>query len=184
MSILPQLYVPTAVEIQTVAASAKRRHPALAGRIDKAAEILASGSLQLDPIAWDKCQVARWRIASQSGNGSYVVTSGTCPCQDKRTQWCKHAIATQLYSKVVTNNLNVDIRGREIDLGILPDGSFNCYAKGLGVVHLRKVGPAYIFADAASMVRYSIWLAKRSVNWAAPKPTLVWAGHSVTLAAA
>ena len=155
------LYTPTVEEINSVVASAKRRHPALASRIDKAAEILLSGSLQLDVTAWDVRPVARFRVASQSGNGAYVVVGLQCPCQDKRATFCKHVIATQLYMKILANRANTDIRSFDIELGILPDGTFNAWAKGMGYVQMKRAGSAYIFTDAASMVRYSLWLAKR-----------------------
>jgi hypothetical protein len=161
----PLLYQPTAEEVEKVAASAKRRHPELASRIDKAADIIASGSLQLEALGWKRAQLARWRIASQSHGGAYVVTTCGCPCQDNRapvvahSRRCKHTIAVSLYLKVLANHLNANIRAREIDLGILPDGTFNAYAKGMGIVHLRKLGSAYVFVDMASAVRFSMWLA-------------------------
>lgn len=168
------LFQPTISEIEKVAASAKRRHPECASRIDKAADIIASGSLQLEALGWKRAQLARWRIASQSGNGAYVVTSSGCPCRDSRApivargRRCKHTIAVSLYMKVLANHLNANIRAREIDLGILPDGTFNAYAKGLGIVHLRKLGTAYVFTRMESAIRYSMWLAARqpiAVEW-------------------
>lgn len=156
----PQLYQPTDAEISAVTTSAKHRHPELATRADKAAVIIAAG-LQLDATAWERGQLARWRIASQSGNGAYVVCGTSCPCQDKRAPYCKHSIAVALLLKVLANRINVCIRVREIELGILPDGTFNAYAPKLGHVHMYKVGSAYAFSDAASAVRYSMWTAKR-----------------------
>lgn len=170
----PLLYQPTSSEIAKVAASAKHRHPELATRIAKAADIITGGSLQLETVGWKRAQLARWRISSQSNNGAYVVTSSGCPCRDSRApivargRRCKHVIAVSLYAKILANRFNADIRAREIDLGILPDGTFNAYAKGLGIVHLRKLGTAYVFVDMASAIRYSMWLAARqpiAVEW-------------------
>lgn len=162
---LPQLYRPTPNEITSVVTSAKGRHPELATRLDKAAEIILSGGLQLDAVAWERGQLARWRVASQSGKGAYVVTSDHCPCGDSRcngVSYCKHSIAAHLYMKVLCNRVNVTIRNRDIDLGILEDSSFHAYAKGLGIVHMKKVGTAYAFVDAASAVRFSMWLAAQT----------------------
>lgn len=186
---LPQLYQPSAVEILNVAASAKRRHPDCASRIDKAGEIISTGNLTLDAVAWEVRQLARWHVKSQSGNGSYIITSLSCPCRDSRapfthhTRCCKHSISVALYTKILANRFNDDVRSRNIDLGICVDGTFNAYARRLGFVHVRKVGTAYVFADAASAVRYSLWLAAQQTV-AMPTPTLVWAGHSVSLVAA
>jgi hypothetical protein len=122
--------------------------------------------LQLDALAWDLRQLARWKIASQSHAGAYIVYGLACPCEDSRAKQhdgaklCKHVIAVANYLKILRCHLNADIRGREMDLGILPDGTFNAYAKGMGHVHLCKRGTTYDFADAASAVRYSLWLAK------------------------
>lgn len=157
---LPQLYAPSAAEITAVANSAKCRHPHLASRIDKAAELLTTGALQLDAAAWDVRQLVRWKVASQSGKGSYVVCGTSCPCQDKRTPHCKHAIAVTLLLKILNNRINADIRARDIDLGILPDHTFNAYANRLGMVHLRKLGMSYTFCDSASAVRFSMWAAR------------------------
>jgi hypothetical protein len=170
---LPQLYNPTGAEILGVTASAKRRHPHMATRIDKAQAILTAG-LQLEPVAWEVRNVARWRIASQSHGGAYIVNGQCCPCQDSRAphvgheRRCKHSIAVNFYTKILTNHFNADVRARGIDLGILPDATFNAYAKGMGHVHVRRLGTAYVFCDAASMVRYSIWLAAQqpvAVEW-------------------
>lgn len=160
----PSLYHPTTPEIAHVTASAKRRHPECASRLDKAADILSAG-LSLEPVAWQKRNVVHWHIASQSHGGAYIVAGTHCPCQDSRAphvcngRFCKHSIAVSLYMKVLCNRLNDSIQAREIDLGICVDGTFNAYAKGLGFVHVRKMGSAYIFADMASAVRYSLWLA-------------------------
>ena len=169
MNSLPQitLYAPTSTEIAKVVASAARRHPQLASRLSKAQDIL-SGGLQLEPTAWQLRNVARFRIASQSNRGAYNVTTSGCGCQDKRVQYCKHAAAVNLYMKILANRLNADIRNREIDLGVLPDGTLNCYAPRMGHVHVRKVAGAYVFCDAASAIRYSLHLAARqpiSVEW-------------------
>ena len=167
------LYRPTIAETERVAESAKHRHPAMAARIDKAATIL-DGDLELDQLAWDKRNVARWKVSSQSHAGAYVVCGLHCPCQDSRaqvinhTRFCKHAIAVAMYQKILRNRFNADVRAREIDLGILPDGTFNAYATRLGMVHVRKVAGVYLFCDAASAVRYSIWLAAQqpvAVEW-------------------
>jgi hypothetical protein len=168
--IVPQLYAPSPVEIMSAAASAKRRHPALASRIDKAAAMLLDGSLQLNELAWSKCQLVQWRVASQTGKGAYVIINRACPCRDSRhndTSYCKHEIAANLLMKVLRNRFNADIRAREIDLGILPDGTFNAWAPKLGIVAARKLGTVYTFADDASAIRYSIWLAAQpvAVEW-------------------
>lgn len=163
---LPQitLYQPTTIEISKVAQSAQRRHPECASRIDKAADILAAG-LTLEPVAWEKRNVPHWRIASQSNGGAYIVTACGCPCQDSkapvvaRGRRCKHVIAVSLYLKVLSNRFNATVQAREIDLGILPDGTFNAFAPRMGHVHVRKVGSAYVFCDMASAVRFSMWLA-------------------------
>lgn len=174
---LPQLFQPSSVEIQTVAASAKRRHPELSSRIDKAAGILTTGGLQLRQEAWELRSVPQWRINSQSHGGAYVVCGLQCPCQDKRVKFCKHAIAVSLYMKILANRLNQDIRRFDVELGILPDRTFTTYAKGLGICTLKKVGTAYTFTDPASAVRYAMYLAKREaakaipVNW--PQPVAV-----------
>lgn len=164
------IYVPTEAEIVHVTTSAARRHPELASRIEKAAAILLDGALQLDALAWDVCQVARWKVASQSGKGAYVIVNGGCPCYDARINGaahCKHGIAVASYMKILRNHLNSNIQVREIDLGIVPDGTFNAWAKGLGHVHVRKNGATYDFCNAASAVRYSIWLAAQpvAVEW-------------------
>ena len=169
------LYQPTASEIAHAVASAAHRHPELASRLDKAATLLVDGSLQLDTLAWNMRQLPRWKIASQSGKGSYVVCNGACPCGDSRlngASHCKHAIAVALLAKVLRNRLNATIGAREIDLGILPNGEFNAWAKGMGMVQVRRNGCTYDFVDAASMVRFSLWLAAQqpvAVEW----PTLV-----------
>lgn len=142
------MYQPTAGEIAHVTASAARRHPQLASRIDKAADILTAG-LQLEPVAWEVRNVVHWRIASQSYKGAYII-------------------AVAAYMKVLANRFNADVRARAIDLGILPDGTFNAYAKRLGIVHIRKIGSAYTFADQASAVRYSLWLAAQPVAVGVP----------------
>lgn len=166
---LPQLYVPSVTEIMHAANSAKRRHPELAARISKAADILVTGSLQLDAVAWQKCQLARWRVASQSGKGTYVVSSGHCPCEDshRHGENCKHSIALALYSKILRNHVNADIRARQIDLGILETGEFHAYAKRLGIVDMKRDGMTYTFCNAASAVRYSMWAATQpvAVEW-------------------
>lgn len=180
---LPQL----ALYRPTIAESAKRRHPAFAARIEKASTIL-DGDLQLDQLAWDMRNVVRWRIASQSHSGAYIVCGLHCPCQDSRaqvvgnTRFCKHAIAVALYMKLLRNHFNGDVRRREIDLGILPDGPFNAYAPKLGICHIRKNGTTYDFADSASAVRYAIWVAAEQ---AAPQGLPVeWpVAHSVAVAA-
>jgi hypothetical protein len=47
--------------------------------------------------------VVRWRIASQSHGGAYVVVGLGCPCQDSRAKQqdgsmcCKHSIAVASY---------------------------------------------------------------------------------------
>lgn len=160
----PTLYQPTTAEIQKVAASAKHRHPECSSRLDKAAEIVASG-LQLEPVAWDVRNVVHWHIASQSHAGAYIVVNTHCPCQDTRAphvcngRFCKHATAVSLYMKILANRFNDDVRARQIDLGICTDGTFNAYARRLGFCHVRKMGSAYVFADQASAVRFSLWLA-------------------------
>lgn len=176
---VPQLYVPSAVEVLNAANSAKRRHPQLAGRIDKARDLLVTGALQLNELAWSKCQLVQWRIASQSGRGAYVVINNACPCNDSRhngVSYCKHAIAAHLYLKMLRNRFNADIRGRALDLGILPDGTFNAWAKKLDHVHVCKLGTVYTFADDASAVRYSMWAAAQaSVNWTTPTAAMALA---------
>jgi hypothetical protein len=174
---LPQLYTPSADEINTVTASAKRRHPDLAARLDKAAELLHSGNVQLDPTPWERSQLARWVVPSQSGRGAYVVNRLDCPCRDLdaphvgRARCCKHSMAVALLTKILTNRLNADIRAFNVELGILPNGEFQAYAhnRRMGCVQIRKMGArAYCFADAASMVHYSIHLAARqpvAVQW-------------------
>ncbi len=169
-STLPQIYTPSAAEIAQVCASAKRRHPDLAARLDKAAELLTSGAVTLDTVAWERGQLARWKVASQSGRGAYVVVGLACPCKDRQcngVSHCKHAAAVALLSKILTNHFNQSVRARDIDLGILPDGTFSAWAKGMGAVHVKRLGSGYIFCDAASMVRYAIWAAKQplSIEW-------------------
>lgn len=177
MSIVPQsspvLYVPSLTEITHAANSAKRRHPQLASRIDKAAELLNAGSLQLNELAWTKCQLVQWRVASQTGKGAYVIINRACPCQDSRrhdASYCKHEIASNLLMKILRNRFNADIRGRNIDLGILPDKTFNAYARKMGIVAARKLGTVYTFADDASAIRYAAWLAAQpvAVEWPVP----------------
>lgn len=178
------LYQPTPAEISTAVASAARRHPELASRIEKAGEILRDGSLQLDQLAWDMRAMVRWKIASQSGRGTYVVVNGGCPCQDNRAshlngcKCCKHSIAVATYAKIMRNRLNATIHNREIDLGILHTGEFAAYADNqrMGMVHLRKSGATYDFCETASMVRFSLWLA-------AQQPVAVEWPTSVTVAA-
>jgi hypothetical protein len=164
-------YAPTVAEILTVADSAKRRHPDMSARIDKATALLLDGSVQLDTTAWEVRNVARWRVASQSGKGAYVVVGLACPCKDRQcngVSHCKHAAAVALYTKILTNKLNADIRSFNVELGILENGEFHGYAKGAGYMQIRKLGAGvYTFADAASIVRYAIWLAAKpvAVEW-------------------
>lgn len=175
------LFQPTISEIEKVAASAKRRHSECASRIDKAAEIIAGGSLQLETVGWENAQLARWRIASQSGNGAYVVTGSGCPCKDSRAPMvargrrCKHVIAVSLYLKILANRINADIRSFNIELGILENGEFHAYGKRMGYVQLRKVGSAYVFVDMSSAVRYSLWLAQQPIatEWPTTVESLV-----------
>lgn len=159
-------YIPTRDEISRAVASAAHRHPELAARLDKAATLLVDGSLQLDQLAWDLRNVVRWKVASQSGKGVYVVVNGACPCGDSRlngASYCKHAIAVALLTKVLRNRLNATIGAREIDLGILPDGTFNAWAQALGHVQVKRDGVSYDFVDSASMVRFSLWLAAQPI---------------------
>lgn len=162
------IYQPTTAEITHVTASAARRHPDMAARIHKAQDLLLSGALQLDATAWEVRNVARWRVASQSGNGIYVVVNHGCPCQDRRMEFCKHSIAVHLLLKILTNRLNADIRSFAVELGILENGEFHGYAKGAGYMQIRKLGTAYTFCDAASAIRYSIWLAAQPIPVAWP----------------
>jgi hypothetical protein len=162
------LYVPTSAEIAHVCESAERRWPALASRINKARDILLNGSLTVDPVAWEVRNVAHWRIASQThAAGAYIIVGLHCPCRDSRApmicngRFCKHNMAVANYLKILRNHLNADIRNREIDLGILPNGEFHCYAKGIGYVQACRSGATYDFVGAASVVHYSLWLARR-----------------------
>lgn len=170
-SIVPVLYQPSSVEIMSVAASAAHRHPELAARLDKAAELLSASALQLDATAWERCQLARFRIASQSHAGAYIVCGLSCPCEDcrrNRVAYCKHAIAVSLYTKILTNRFNADVRQRILDLGVEDAVHLHAYAKRMGYVQVKRAGSAYIFSDAASAVRYSLWLAAQqpiAVNW-------------------
>jgi hypothetical protein len=181
---MPVLYQPTSAEIVKVTASAAHRHPAFAARIDKAAAILY-GDLQLDQLAWDMRNVVRWHIASQSHGGAYVVCGLHCPCQDSRApminnvRTCKHSMAVSFYMKILRTHVNVDIRNREIDLGILHTGEFHAYAGCMGYVQLRKSGIAYDFSDATSAVRYSLWLAAQQ-----PLPVAWPVAHSASVALA
>lgn len=171
----PILYRPTSAEILHVTESAKHRHGALASRISKAADILISGSLALEPVAWEVRQMVHWRIESQSHDGAYIVPGMHCPCQDSRApmvnliRFCKHAIAIASYFKILRNHLNDDIKCFNVELGILSNKEFHGYAKGAGYMHIRKVCEgAYTFADSASAVRYAIWLATQqpvAVEW-------------------
>lgn len=169
MTTAPILFQPLATEITKVAASAAHRHPAIAGRIAKAAELLLSGALQLEPVAWQKGQDVRWHVASQSGRGAYVVCGLHCPCQDSRAHGlhCKHSIAISLYLKILANRLNVDLRIREIELGVWDMGQYSAYAKRMGIVQVTKLGrevEAYTFVSHASAAHYSLWLAKRRIE--------------------
>lgn len=170
MSSLPQLYQPTAAEITHVVESAKLRHPICSSRLDKACEILRNGGLQLDSVAWEVRQMARWKIASQSGNGAYVVVNCHCPCQDKaapvveRIHFCKHALAVALYNKILRNKVNADIRLFNVELGVMGDGTFHGYAVKAGFMRLFKDGATYRFSDPTSAVYYSLWLANRATN--------------------
>jgi hypothetical protein len=130
----------------------------------------------LTPTAWDVRQVVRWHIASQSHNGAYIVVNGGCPCDDcrcNRVDYCKHSVAVHLYRKIVTNRLNRNITAGVIEL----DESGNAYAKGMGIVTLAKHGSAYTFADSASLVRFSLWLAKQQqpiiVEWPVAQPAMM-----------
>lgn len=170
------LYQPTSTEIANVAASAKLRHPALGSRIDKAAELLLSGGLQLDTTAWARGQMARWRIASQSHGGAYVVCGLSCPCEDcrsNRAAYCKHSIAVTLYLKILANRFNGNVRQREIDLGVEDARHLHAYARKMGYVQVQRVANAYTFSDAASAVRYSTWLAAQRLPVALPTLTAV-----------
>jgi hypothetical protein len=171
---LPQLYKPTTAEITHVTASARRRHPDMAQRIDKAAEILLNGDLTIQDLAWEGRSVVQWRIASQTHKGAYIICGLGCPCQDSRAaklgnvRFCKHAIAVASYLKILRNRLNADIRSRVLDLGILPDGTFNAWAKNMGIVSVVKDGSTYRFLNHTSAVHYSLWLAKREAAQAIP----------------
>ena len=171
------IYQPTVAEVCGVTASAAHRWPTLANRIGKAGDILLSGALTLEPVAWEvRCGV-HWHIKSQTHDKAAYIVPGhsmSCPCQDRAphaygTRFCKHAIAVASYGKILRNHFNADVRNREIDLGILPDGTFNAYASRLGICHIRKSGATYDFVDAASAVRYSLWLAAQQqpvpVEW-------------------
>jgi hypothetical protein len=171
----PTLYRPTLDEITRAAQSAAHRHPQLASRIQRATVIMEVGDVELEPVAWEVRQVARWRVASQSHKGAYVVVNGHCPCDDcrrNRVAYCKHSIAVHLYTKIVTNHLNAGICSGAIEMDALPGGNLALYANRMGIVQVRFAGSAFLFTDAASMVRYSLWLAAQpvTVEWLVAQP--------------
>lgn len=166
------LYQPTSGEIANVLASIRPDWPTLESRICKAEEILLDGGLTLDPVAWQKAMIVLWKVQSQScADGTYTVVgcTHTCNCPDRGLRmadlrFCKHSIAVSAYRRILKERFNEQIQAREIDLGILHNGEFHAYAKGMGYVQAAKLNGSYSFVDAASAVRFSIWLAKQGAS--------------------
>jgi hypothetical protein len=82
--------------VAKVAEKAKATLPECNGRVDKAAQIVLNGDVEL-------LEGGKARIASQSnGTTQYVVCNGTCECRDfpKAPQgFCKHRLAYGIYKR-------------------------------------------------------------------------------------
>src|SRR6266436_8963071 len=83
--------------VEVVAAKAREKLPeAVSGRIDKALQIVLSGSVELLPD--DKA-----RVGSQTnGTITYHLVDGTCDCRDFEKapgHWCKHRVAYGIYKR-------------------------------------------------------------------------------------
>lgn len=165
------IYQARSAEIEAVLTENRKRFPVLSSRIDKAEEILFTGSLSVEPCAWNSANVVHWKVRSQSHDGYYLLngTHNHCGCPDRGerigdVKFCKHSIAVATYRRVLKDQFNDLVQVREMDLGILPNGEFHAYAKSMGYVQVAKVNDGYAFVDMQSAVRFSIWLAKSKMT--------------------
>jgi hypothetical protein len=167
------IYQPTADEVIPLMEAARNSWPKLASRIDKAQDILLSGGIGLDPLAWQLRAMPWWKIASQSKeNGFYIIVGSTgCHCPDQAPKigersFCKHVIALACYLRILRDKFNADVRCFNVELSMLHTGELHAYAKRLGYVQVSNVNDTYHFATQASPAHYAIWLAAQQ-----PVPT-------------
>jgi hypothetical protein len=174
----PAIYQPSDAEITPLLAAACTRWPQLISRIDRAQEILLSGGISLEPVAWEKRNVPYWQIASQSkADGSYIIPGSMgCHCPDRapsigERRFCKHTIVLACYLRILRNKLNADIRRFAVELSVLGNGELHAFAKRLGYVQVYNAGHVYKFSTQASPAHYAIWLAALQpapVTWPVP----------------
>lgn len=153
--------------------AARKRWPKLISRIDRAQDILLSGGISLEPVAWQKLCVPYWKIASQSKpSGYYIIPGGSgCHCPDQapkigQRSFCKHVIALACYLRILRDKFNADVRCFNVELSMLHTGELHAYAKRLGYMKVNNVNDVYHFATQASPAHYAIWLAAKQ-----PVPT-------------
>jgi hypothetical protein len=92
----------TLATLKTMLAKGRAAHPDLAGRMDKAAHILAARSVE--PTGDDG---RSWWVESETTPGQLYLVVRTlrgawaCTCKDheRRQDWCKHALAVALYQR-------------------------------------------------------------------------------------
>ncbi len=77
------LYRPTLDEINPILDRGAAKWPDLASRIQAAGEILING-FSIVALDWDKLNLARWEIPSQTnpGQNHYLMGSNHCTCKD------------------------------------------------------------------------------------------------------
>jgi hypothetical protein len=161
------LYQPTHAEVQCLFMKARTAWPQISSRLDKAQDILLSGGIGVDPVAWQLRNAVQWRIASQSTSATYtyIIVSGHCACADRAPvvngrKVCKHAITVEAYRRILRDKLNAAIQARKVDLGILPNGQFHVYATRCGYVEVKRYSTGvYDFVSDASAIHFSVWLA-------------------------
>ncbi len=87
----------TAAILPRIVDQVQARCPSLASRLERAAEILASGGVTRRPDG-------SFLVASQSGKAPYAVSADFhCGCGDsvwRQRRWCKHALAAWLFNLV------------------------------------------------------------------------------------
>lgn len=83
--------------------------------------------------------------------------------------YCKHALAVAIYRRILKLHFNDDVRRQVIELGVMLDGNLIAHADRLGIVIMTRDEdfplsdgvPGYSFHDAASAVRYGLWLGEK-----------------------
>ena len=84
-------------ELRKLVDEGTRANPALKGRIEKAAFLVA-----LRPIV--KVGEKEWKVASEDGLKTYQVKDGECECSDYERHgdgfFCKHRLAIGLYTRL------------------------------------------------------------------------------------